>query len=204
LLGCYYAQSPIIYFSPNPGSWGCEMDFVPAFDGRSGPNPLFDSSDEYVRGRQGGYGRKWRQFLADNPGLYHWFNDRVTSTFLCPWRTPDGRDLDNLDRDTDHRLFDYSGQLVRKIIEHHTPRLLIMAGIKSLHCLNETLRVWNLAEINRAVVGPEPQCRKLVIDRMDITVLQIPHFSYRFLSSLHFEILAGWLRMELREIGLKN
>src|ERR1035438_3933971 len=80
LLGRYYAESPIIYFGLNPGSIDGDMPFVPHFDEKSGRNPPFDSSDDFSRGL---YGRKWKQFLGGYPLLYDWFNNKVTSTFLC-------------------------------------------------------------------------------------------------------------------------
>ncbi len=49
LLGRHYAESSTIYFGLNPGSIGGEAPpFVPNFDGKSGPNPPFDSSDDFA------------------------------------------------------------------------------------------------------------------------------------------------------------
>ena len=120
LLGCYYAESPTIYFGLNPGSWGPAMDFVPNFDGKSGRNPPFECTDDYA-GKS--YGRNWRRLLSVHPDLRTWFNDKVTSANLCPWRTGNARKLRTLNKLTGERIYCYSSQLVWRMIEHHKANL---------------------------------------------------------------------------------
>jgi len=210
LLGRYYAESPTIYLSLNPGSYGTDKEFVPDFDGKSGRNPPFDSSDNYIQGRQGSYGRNWRRFLADNPRLYDWFNDKVTSTFLCPWRTGDARKLKTLDKSTGGKLYDYSSRLVWKMIEHHNAKLLIIAGLASVHLFNEMYLLrehtsaWNYRVIDAAVRGTGKQYAEHELKEKGITVLQIPHFSARGRGSPDLRSLSEWLRIRLREFGLKD
>jgi hypothetical protein len=98
---------------------------------------MLASSEDYCRGQQGTYGRNWRRFLADNPALYTWFNDRVTSTFLCPWRTPSGKKLKDLNTATSGSLCTSAGKLISKMIEHHEATLLVVASKRGPYLLNE-------------------------------------------------------------------
>lgn len=205
-LGRFYAQSDRIYFGLNPGIEGLDLanplPFVVQLETGEGLNPPFCNHED--GNRIFAYWRNWRTFLAQHPDLEKWFNDRVTSAFLVPWRTRDAAELASLNRATSGKLLDYSGELVRKMIEHHRARLLVVAGRVSLSLLNELLdKPWRPEELERHE-GPGGiyQWRKLSVKAGEnVTVLQVPHFS-RANSPVRLRTLAHWLRQQLGGFGL--
>lgn len=210
-LGRNYGQSDRIYFGLNPGTGGLKLghpfDVEVEHDGSS--NRPFNNSDQANKDIR--YFGNWHRFLSAHADLRRWFNDRVTSTFLVPWRTHNGEELADLSEATDGKLYNYSGQLVRKMTEHHDAKLLIVGAKRGLHLLNELLGVtainsggpWDPRDVEKPFDGPGGiyQWRKRCFD--GVTVLQIPHFSWaRSLAKL--EGFAAWLREELRPFGLDS
>jgi hypothetical protein len=207
-LGRFYAESNRIYFGLNPGTRGLEsgQPFKVELEQGDDFNPPFRNPEE--GNRLFAYWRNWARFLSRHQDLSDWFNDRVTSTFLVPWRTRDGAQLDEMNEATEGKVFEYSGRLVRRMIEHHSAELLIVSGKRSLHLLNELMPgpAWDWREINASFEGPgaiyQWRRKTLRLDR-EITVLQIPHFSYaRNLDSL--STFAGWLRNQVGPFGLRE
>lgn len=132
-LGRYYAESDRIYFGLNPGLTDADCaDFEVGLLERNDFNIPFNNPKDYDR--QFPYGRNWTRFLSQHPDLRNWFNDRVTSSFLSPWRTERGG-LKRLNRVTDGRVYRFSGMLVQRMVEHHDARLLIVAAREGLDLL---------------------------------------------------------------------
>ncbi len=201
-LGWFYAQSPRIFFGLNPGS-----AYHEGFKVELGKlNAPFDFPHEQDR-ETCAYWRNCKRFLRAHSDLNVWFNDRVTSTFLVPWRTPDAPSLYQLNRRTAGKLFRYSRELVNQMIEHHHAEVLSFAGKQSLWSLNEFLNCgWTSQEIRAPSEGPGGvyQWRKRIVERMKaITVFQIPHFS-RAGSLERMASCAEWLRHELRVFSLNS
>jgi hypothetical protein len=122
---------------------------------------------------------------------------------LVPWRTPDGTKLDDLNKGTDGKVYEYSKQLVMKMFEHHHARLVMVAGKVTMERLNEFLGVpWGAANLSNALQGPGRtyQWRRMAFEGM--TVIQVPHFS-RAVSLHRLEEFARWLRRELQPFGLE-
>ncbi len=200
-LGKYYAESDRIYFGLNPGTGGLEGPQQFSVELETNRNPPFWASDE--DNREFSYWRNWGKFLRAHPDLDKWFNDRVTSAMLIPWRTPDGPTLDKLAKSTEGRVYEYSKQLVMKMLDHHQARLVLVAGKVTLERLNEFLGTpWDASHMSKARQGPGRtyQWRRTAFER--VTVLQVPHFS-RAVSLDRLGEFAEWLRQELRPFGLE-
>lgn len=202
LLGKYYSESTYLYFGLNPGYAGepplgfdveLRAEYNPPFHNSDGDNRLFP------------YWRTWERFLSRHADLFHWFNDRVTSAFLVPWRTRKSSDLGELNAVTSGRLFAYAGELVNKMIEHHEATLLIVAGKCGLQLLNRILgNRWVLNELDNPREGPGGLYqwrRRLLPPENKTVVLQIPHFS-RARSHAKLDAMAVWLREQLGPFGL--
>ena len=86
------------------------------------------------------FGREFPRFLAAHPDLDRWFNNKVTSAFLCPWRTEHRYALYRLDNDTKDKLFQFSSQLVWKMIEHHEAKVIVVGADKGVHPFNELFK----------------------------------------------------------------
>ncbi len=199
-LGRYYGESDRIYFGINPGATNRDEDpFKTGLETREGFNPPFRHEGSDI-----GNWNKWKGFLSKHRGLDEWFNNKVTSTFLCPWRTKNGEVFEKLNRATKDKLYQYSSQLVCKMIDHHNPKVLVLAGLKAVHLFNELMlragkRAWDFKEVN--ATGKSKKYAKHWFGEKGIAVLQIPHFSWP-ISNKALDSLAEWLRTELKPFGL--
>jgi hypothetical protein len=205
-LGKFYADSNTISFGINPGTGGLKSGhpFGVDLDKEEGSNRPFKCS-ERARKDIRLFGN-WHRFLSECPDLCRWFNDRVTSTFLVPWRTENTRELAKLNKTTKGKIYEYSGKLVLRMIDHHEATLLIVAGKRGLHLLNEVLPggPWVPKELERLFFGPGGfyQWRKRFLTLNNrITVLQILHFA-RASNLEKLKELAQRLRDELKPFGL--
>lgn len=202
-LGRYYGESDKIYFGINPGSTGRDEDpFKVCLESRNGFNPPFRHEGSDI-----GYWKRWKTFLSKHHDLDEWFNGRVTSTFLSPWRTENFRKLKKLNGDSKGELYKLSSQLLWKMLEDHNAKILIVAGLDGVHLFNELIKLgggkpaWNYKDVNAVGKGKGKRYAKHEILEKGITVLQVPHFS-RWLPSQTLESLAVWLRVQLRSFGL--
>lgn len=199
-LGRYYAESDRLYFGIKPGLTGRERDdFLVCLEDNDQYNRPFNNPEKFNRDNP--YGKNFSAFLNANPRLKEWFNHRVTSTFLCPWRAKDMPELRKLNRDTGGKVYEYSGQLVRKMLEHHKATILVVAGKDGAHLLNEHVRQWDYRDINKHCEGPGGiyQWRKLPFEFLGrkIVALQIPHFAYAN-DQRKLQQFAQWL---LQQVG---
>ncbi len=202
-LGRFYAESDRIYFGLNPGLTGRPKDpFLTCLEDDDGFNRPFRNPDEFNKNFQ--FGREFQRFLAAHPDIDRWFNDKVTSTFLCPWRTRDRNALYKLNDSTEDKLFKYSSQLVWKMVKHHDAKVLVVVGLNGVHLFNELLKrkegsySWDYNEVNAK--GKIPGYAKYGVPGTEITLLQILRFNPKRRPLL--ESLADWLRVELRPFGL--
>ena len=138
-LGRFYAESDGIYFGLNPGlTYQEKDDFVTRLEDGDGFNRPFRNPDDFNRNFQ--FGREFQRFLTAHPDLDQWFNNKVTSTFLCPWRTKDRNALYKLNDSTKDKLFKYSSQLVWKMVEHHDAKVLVVVALNGVHLFNELFK----------------------------------------------------------------
>ena len=196
LLGRYYAESPFVYFSLNPGF---ARDGSPLDPCSQGDFNVPFSNPEELR-RQYVYLHNCQRFLMHHPDVGAWMSARVTSAFLVPWRTRNASELYALNRQSGGQLFAYARQLVRLIVHHHEARLLIAAGKSSIALLNdlgvpdETIHVEQFHGPGGSYQWSRSQA---VIRGNKLAILQIPHFS-RANSPAKLRGLGQWLRDELR------
>lgn len=192
LLGEHYARSARIFLGLNPG-------------GDGGPNPFIvdrEPANFWDRPVEYRYWRNCHRFVNGVRGLHGWMTP-ATAAFCCPWRTRNGNELYRLNNQTNGRVFEYAGRLVRRLIEDHRKlaggsRLtVIVAGRASLcllfspyflHCnLNDCQAYHN------GCVGTY-QWAKAECD--GIVTYQVPHFS-RANSAPRLRECAQWLATEL-------
>jgi hypothetical protein len=196
LLGRYYAQSHCVYFSLNPGFPRNSTLLNPE---SSGEYYVPFRNPEALR-KQYVYLHNCERFFVSYPLLNKWINNKITSAFLVPWRTPDTSELRRLNQLTQGRLFSYAGQLVKQIIRDHQTKVLITAGKSALHLL-ENLGVVEKVLEQSGPWGPGKSYQwskgKLLINGRKIDFLQIPHFS-RANSPVKMRDLAQWLSEELK------
>lgn len=201
-LGKYYSESSRIYFGLNPGTAGLAGPQQFNVELETNRNPPFSASEE--DNKEFPYWQNWSKFLRAYPDLDKWFNDRVTSAMLVPWRTPNGSTLDDLNKSTEGKIYEYSKQLVMKILEHHQARLVMVAGKVTLERLNGFLGMpWDVTQLSNSRQGPGGtyQWRRMVSE--GVTVIQLPHFS-RAVSLDRLKELAKWLRQQLQPFGLQS
>jgi hypothetical protein len=200
-LGRFYARSDRIYFGLNPGSVGENCEFVARLEDDNGFNQPFRNPEKF--NREFRFGGNWQRFLEENEELNEWFNNKVTSTFLVPWRTANVRpELYRLNSNTKGRVFEYSANLVKKMLEHHNAKVLIICGKAGLHLLNEFLKPgWDYREIEAAWKRQKWQKRCIQTEN-SIVVLQIPHFS-RGIRRVDRAPFSTWLRRELKPFGCR-
>jgi hypothetical protein len=203
LLGRFYAESNRIYFGLNPGLTGRERDeFRTCLEDDDGFNRPFRNPEDFNRNFQ--FGREFQRFLTAHPDLDRWFNNKVTSALLCPWRTKNRSALFKLDQSTNGKLFKFSSQLVWKMIEHHDAKVIVVVGLNGVHLFNELFKLrvgspaWNYREVN--AIGRSPGYAKYSVPEAGITLLQIPRFNPARRKIL--DSLAEWLRSALRPFGL--
>lgn len=199
LLGQHYAQSSYIYFSLNPGF--PRNKSIIDLASPKGYNIPFQNPEALKK--QYVYLHNCQKFFSTYPLLNDWINRDVTSAFLVPWRTANMADLYHLNQITRGQLFYCAGQLTRQIIRDHEAKLLITAGKSALDLLNAlgvVERVFDMSD----PAGPGGSYQwskgKFVIDRTEMTVLQIPHFS-RANSPAKMRELGMWLIDQLEPFG---
>lgn len=175
-LGTNYAKSSKIFFGLNPGTWKAEhrKQFEWWLHDKSGP---WGQSHSKFR-----YWQNCSFFFAKSPPLNYWIED-ATSTFLIPWASPSLSKLWK-NRKLAQRIYEYSGALVRKMIEHHQAEFLIVAGVITLRTL-ASHDFLNFPLNNQTVVfhfdgtGYQParnyQWHKVLYQQM--VIYQVPHFS---------------------------
>lgn len=203
LLGRFYAESDRIYFGLNPGLTHRPNDpFVTDLEDDDGFNSPFRNPDDYNKNVQ--FGREFQRFLTAHPELDRWFNNKVTSAFLCPWRTKDRNALYKLNDSTKDKLFQYSSQLVWKMIEHHDAKVIVVVALNGVHLFNELFKrkegkpPFNHNDVD--AIGRTPGYANYCVPGKGITLLQIPRFSSSRRKVL--EPLAAWLGRELHPFGL--
>lgn len=195
LLGRYYAQSPYIYFSLNPGFArdGSRLDLSSTGEF----NVPFANSDELKR--QYAYLTNCERFLSGHRELEAWINGGVTSAFLVPWRTRNLSELYALNRRSRGELFVAARELSRLMIRHHQARLLFVAGKSSIALLNDLGVPDRRIEVER-FLGPGGSYQwsrsVMAVEGIPMTVLQIPHFS-RANSRAKLHELGRWLTDEI-------
>jgi len=199
LLGRFYGESDRIYFGLNPGLARGDGDpFCTCLQSDDGFNRPFRNPEDFNKNFQ--FGREFQRFLTAHPDLDKWFNNKVTSAFLCPWRTKNRDALYRLNNHLAGKLFEFSSQLVWEMIEHHDAKVIVVVALNGVHLFNELFRckngasAWDYREVNAK--GKVPGFAKYVVPGMGITVLQIPRFSPARRKIL--DSFADWLRMELR------
>jgi hypothetical protein len=207
-LGRFYAESDRIYFGLNPGPTHRPEDpFLTRLEDNDGFNSPFRNSSNFNTDNP--FGREFQRFLTAHPDLDQWFNKKVTSAFLCPWRTKDRNALYKLNDSkvndsTKDKLFRFSSQLVWKMIEHHDAKVVVVVALNGVHLFNELFKrekqkcAWDYKYVN--AVGKSPGYTKYCVPGTGITLLQIPRFS-PFKSKV-LDSLADWLRIELRPFSL--
>ena len=196
LLGRYYAESPAVYFSLNPGF---ARDGSPLDPGSQGEfNVPFSNPDDLRR--QYVYLHNCQRFMGNHPEVAAWMNARVTSAFLVPWRTRNASELYALNRQSRGQVFDSARELVRLIIRHHKARVIIAAGKSAITLLNDlgvpdqAIRVEQFHGSGGSYQWSRSEAS---VEGARLTVLQIPHFS-RANSPAKLEALGAWLRTQVR------
>jgi hypothetical protein len=204
ILGRHYAESSRIFFGLNPGFpkhlSTTQFDVGPCSS--EGTNYPFSYPDKDSREPE--YFRNCRNFLNAYPGLKAWFDEGVTSTFLCPWRTADVPTLHGLNMGTDGRLFKYSGNLLQHMIKDHEAKIAVIAGACGVSLLKQVLNAPECVEFTCDLV--EGYGRRIYqwsrwnmnLNGRKLMVLQIPHFS-RANSPDILRPCANWL---MRQFGV--
>lgn len=194
-LGKYYANSDKIFFGLNPGTWKAE-------DRKQFEWWLQDANCPW--GHPDSVFRYWENcsyFFDKSTPLRDWIED-ATSTFLIPWASPS---LSKLWKNPKlaQRIYEYSGALVRKIIEHHQAKWLVVAGVTTLRTLASPYFL-NFPLDDQTVVfyfpgtGYRParnyQWHKVLYQHL--VIYQVPHFS-RANNKLALDTCALWLGKDI-------
>jgi len=180
-LGKYYAASDKIFFGLNPGTYpffkpGDRNPFIVNLPTDNGPwgNP----SSPFT------YWRNCTFFFSSSACLSSWIAD-ATSTFLIPWRSRNLAELWRY-RNLAEQIYKYSGALVRKMIEHHRAKTLIVVGVQSLHILalpdflNFPLNDLTIAyhfDGTSCYSGPRRIYQWRKVAHQELVIYQVPHFS---------------------------
>jgi len=208
LLGGHYAESSNIFLGLNPGLWPGQAEY--SFS--EGPcsvapfNSPFVNEPEMLSLR---YPRNCERFLDAHPSLRQWFQNRVTSTFVSPWRTRGLGGLYKLNKINPRGdLFCHSGTILARMIDHHDAKMLIIASNSGPALLEDVLtapgRECSLSQIEEGDGTPEYRGTgsyqfsewSLTVDGRQMRVFQIPHFS-RANSLPLLEPCAMWLKNKL-------
>ncbi len=194
-LGKHYAESNKIFFGLNPGTWKAEhrKQFEWGLHDKSGP---WERPHSKFR-----YWQNCSYFFAKSPILNYWIED-ATSTFLIPWASPNLSKLWK-NRKLAQRIYEYSGNLVRKMIEHHQAKRLIVAGVMTLRTL-ASQDFLNFPLNNQTVIFHFPgtnyqpmvnyQWQKVLYQQL--AIYQVPHFS-RANNREALTTCAQWLKEEI-------
>jgi hypothetical protein len=87
------------------------------------------------------YWENCKFFVNAAKGLHDWLTP-ATVAFCSPWRTPYVKKLYALNTETDGKLFQYSGELAKRLVESHkdlapgSQSTLVVAGRASLHLIS--------------------------------------------------------------------
>ncbi len=197
LLGRHYGESPIVYFSLNPGVPRSGRNVDPT--SRDKWNVPFSNPTELKS--EYAYLQNCERFFGSDARLKQWIQEGVTSAFLVPWRTRNLSNLVKLNAITGGKLWMYAGEIARTVIQDHQARLLLLVGKASLRLLVDLKIVGALVQ-ETAMLGPGGTYQwsrwRAEIDGRTIVILQIPHFS-RANSPLKMKGLAQWLREQVAE-----
>lgn len=201
-LGTHYAESDIILMTYNPGKANeSNLKFETSF---ARNNRYWDKYED----KEYQFWKNSKFFFNSQPDLINWLNmNHVTSAFLIPWRTRNITAFES-DKELKQRIYEYSGNIVRRILEHHQSKILIISGIATLRCLaSEQFLDFDL---NQSIdhsknlnLGPNYQCRKVTPNRNyeTLNLFQIPHFS-RANKKSYLEKCSAWLWNEIFQIKL--
>ena len=174
-LGKHYATSDKIFLGLNPGSHLAEDRKKFELELREENGPWGQPSSKF---------RYWQNctfFFGSRHRLASWIED-ATSTFLIPWASCSLSELRKRGKVAE-RIEEYSGVLVRKMIEHHQAKTLIVVGVNTLRIL-ASLSFLDF-RLDDHTVDHFPgtdyvprgyyQWRKVVYQELNI--YQVPHFS---------------------------
>jgi len=192
-LGKHYCQSNRIFLGLNPGG-----DEPHAFktDLREGGN-FWDDPDSGYR-----YWENCKLFVNGAKGLHDWITS-ATVAYCCPWRTRNQTELYKLNDQTGGRLFQYCGELLRRLVKDQKERspdsrvLLVVAGRASLHLLSsEPLLHINWRDHLKFDNGARGTYRWAKVEWENIVLYQVPHFSR---ANCHHQLkqCAGWVAQDL-------
>ena len=129
-LGKHYRASPKIFLSLNPGTYRAGTIKPFEVELRQYNRP-WEKPEKYA------FWRNCTRFVSSSPGLADWIED-ATSTFVIPWRS---RSLNDL-RDRSElweRTQTYSRDLLRKMVEDHHAKTLIVSGLATVRIVAEFL-----------------------------------------------------------------
>jgi hypothetical protein len=196
-LGKHYCESSRIFLGLNPG--GREAKPFKT-DLREEGNFWDDPNREYP------YWKNCRSFVKPGSRLHEWITT-ATVAYCCPWRTRDGRELYKLDAQTGGRLFQYCGELLRRLVKDHketfpdTEVVLVVPGRATLHLLSSQPFLdikWR--DHLRFDNGTRGTYQWAKVEWDDIVLYQVPHFS-RANSAQRLTECAEWLvgDLELRQ-----
>lgn len=197
-LGTNYAKSDALFITFNPGK--SQENNPKFFTSLAKYNRYWDS----YKDKDYQFWKNSRHFFNSQPHLKTWLSD-ITSTFLIPWRTPNIFAF-NKDVELKRRINAYSGEILRRIIEHHQAKILIISGIATLRLLTSGQFLdfdlkQSIERSSRFYLGVNYQCGKVKPNRnyKNLTLLQIPHFS-RANKRAYLEQCASWLWNEVSAI----
>ena len=147
-----------------------------------------------------------RNFFKSQPSLRDWISD-ATSTFLIPWRT---NNIASFRRDPElsEKIFEYSGRIICRMLEHHQAKIIVVSGITTLKYLSSE-QFLNF-DLGKSVIqsklfgkGSAYQCRMVHPNRNNshLIIFQTPHFS-RANSSILLHQCSEWLWNEVVKLKL--
>lgn len=194
-LGKHYAKSDKIFFGLNPGTLKAEHRKQFEWWLQDVNCPWGHPHSEFR------YWRNCSYFFAKSPPLGDWIED-ATSTFLIPWASPSLSKLWK-NRKLAQRIYEYSGAVVRKMIEHHQAKWLIVAGVTTLRTLSSPYFL-NFPLDDQAEVfhfhgtsyrpARNYQWHKLLYQHL--VIYQVPHFS-RANNKKALDTCAKWLAKDI-------
>lgn len=191
-LGKHYAFSNRILLGINPGG-NYEARFR---------TELLKENFWDMPNREEPYWRNCRHFVNGAPGLYEWIS-LATMSFCCPWRTPNSGRLHRLNSQTGGKLFQFSGSLVRKLVEDHQRAcraLSVNIVAVSRACLyllaSPDFFNFNIRLYERYHNGAKGTFQWAKYEGDGFIVYQVPHFS-RANSPARLAECAQWLANDL-------
>ena len=195
-LGKYYGLANRLFLSLNPGG-----DYWEPFK--------TDSLDFNFWDRPNDGERNWKNcnyFVNGAGGLHEWIS-QATVAFCVPWRTRNGNGLNKLNSQTGGKLFEFAGNLVRKLLEDHQQAFteskesnltIIAAGRASLHLLaSAPFLHFDWRAHQKCHNGAKGTYQWAKVEYRNIVLYQVPHFS-RANSCQRLKECAEWLARDLR------